>query len=109
MKITAVRSRVAEVPLRRKLVARVGGVTGWMRTAALAEAWNLPICSHLFPEVSVHLVAVAPTACFLEHMPWAEELFRERLELADGQAVLPDRPGIGFTWDEAVVRRFLAD
>jgi mandelate racemase len=54
-------------------------------------------------------LAQTPTACFLEHMPWAEELFRERLELADGQAVVPDRPGIGFTWDEATIRRFLAD
>ena len=90
-------------------VERVGGVTGWMRTAALAEAWNLPICSHLFPEISVHLVAAAPTACFLEHMPWGSDLFREQLELVDGMVPVPDRPGLGFTWDEATIRRLLAD
>jgi L-alanine-DL-glutamate epimerase-like enolase superfamily enzyme len=88
---------------------RVGGVTGWIRTAALAEAWNLPICSHLFPEASVHLVATAPTACFLEDMPWGVPLFQERLELVDGMVPVPDRPGLGFTWDEAAVRRFLGD
>lgn len=88
---------------------RIGGVTGWMRTAALAEAWNLPICSHLFPEVSVHLVAASPTACFFEHMPWTEELFQEGLELRDGQALVPDRPGIGFTWNETAVRAYLAE
>ncbi len=87
-------------------VERVGGVTGWMRAAALAEAWNLPICSHLFPEINVHLVAAAPTACYLEHMPWGEELFRERLDLVDGKMRVPDRPGLGFTWDEDAIARY---
>jgi L-alanine-DL-glutamate epimerase-like enolase superfamily enzyme len=85
---------------------RIGGVTGWMRTAALAEAWNLPICSHLFPEANVHLTAAAATTCFLEHMPWGSELFQEQLELVDGNVIVPNRPGIGFTWDETAVRRF---
>lgn len=85
---------------------RIGGVTGWMRTAALAEAWNLPLCSHLFPEASIHLTAASATTCFLEHMPWASELFQERLELVDGDILVPNRPGIGFTWDEAAIKRF---
>jgi L-alanine-DL-glutamate epimerase-like enolase superfamily enzyme len=87
---------------------RIGGVTGWMRTAALAEAWSLPICSHLFTEVSLHLMAAAPTGFYLEHIPWAARLFQEPLELAAGMAVVPDRPGLGFTWDEAAVERYLA-
>ncbi|MBV9228825.1 MAG: mandelate racemase/muconate lactonizing enzyme family protein [Chloroflexi bacterium] len=86
---------------------RVGGVTGWMRTAALAEAWNLPICSHLFPEMSVHLLAASPTACFLEHMPWGGSLFQEQLELVDGKIRVPNRPGYGFSWDEGAVRHFM--
>ena len=89
-------------------VERVGGVTGWMRTAALAEAWNKPLCSHLFPEVSIHLLAASPTACFLEHMPWGSELFQERLEMLDGNILVPTRPGHGFSWDEAAIRRFMA-
>lgn len=89
-------------------VERVGGITGWMRTAALAEAWNLPVCSHLFPESSVHVVAAAPTACFLEHMPWGSDLFQEQLELVDGLVRVPERPGLGFTWDEAAIQRYLA-
>ncbi len=88
---------------------RVGGVTGWMRTAALAETWNLPICTHLFPEVNVHLLAAAPTGCFLEYMPWAEDLFQEKLEMVDGKIRVPDRPGLGFTWDEAAIKRVLLD
>jgi L-alanine-DL-glutamate epimerase-like enolase superfamily enzyme len=90
-------------------VERVGGVTGWMRTAALAEAWNLPICSHLFPETNVHLVAASPTACYLEHMPWGAPLFREPMELVDGKVPVPDRPGLGFTWDEAAVAKVLVE
>lgn len=70
---------------------RVGGVTGWMRTAALADAWNLPLCSHLFPEVSIHLLAASPTTCFLEHMPWGSDFFQEQLELVDGKIRVPDR------------------
>ena len=90
-------------------VQRVGGVTGWMRAAALADAWSLPICSHLFTEISVHLVAAAPTACYLEHMPWTFDLFQERLKLVDGHVPIPNRPGLGFSWDEAAIRRVLAE
>jgi mandelate racemase len=89
-------------------VERVGGVTGFMRTAALAEAWNLPVCSHLFPEINVHLIAAAPTGYYLEHMPWGEPLFNERLELVDGAIKIPQRPGLGFSWDEQVIARYLA-
>jgi L-alanine-DL-glutamate epimerase-like enolase superfamily enzyme len=86
---------------------RVGGVTGWMRTAALAEAWYLPLCSHLFPEISLHLLAASPTTCFLEHMPWASDCFQEQLELVDGKTPIPRRPGHGFSWDEAAIRFFM--
>jgi L-alanine-DL-glutamate epimerase-like enolase superfamily enzyme len=85
---------------------RVGGVTGWMRVAVLAEAWNLPLCSHLFPEVSVHLLAASPTATYLEHMPWASELFQEQLELQDGSILVPSRPGHGFNWNEDAIKHF---
>ena len=103
----AIEQRACEVLMPD--VERVGGVTGWQRTAALAEAWNLPICSHLFPEINVHLIASAPTGFMLEHMPWGEVLFQERLALVDGQIVLPQRPGLGLSWDTAVVERLAAD
>lgn len=86
---------------------RIGGVTGFMRTIALTQAFNLPVCSHLFPEASIHLLAAAPNACFLEHMPWASVLYQEQLELVDGNVTVPLRPGIGFTLDESVVKRYL--
>jgi L-alanine-DL-glutamate epimerase-like enolase superfamily enzyme len=84
---------------------RIGGVTGWMRTAALADAWRLPLASHLFPEQSCHLMSASPTAYYLEHMPWAQPLLAEKLALVDGRVPLPIRPGLGLVWDADAVKR----
>jgi mandelate racemase len=80
-------------------VARIGGVSGWLRAAKLAEHRGTPISSHLFPEISVHLLAASPTAHWLEYVDWAEPLLHHPLEIVDGAAVVPDRPGIGLEWD----------
>lgn len=80
-------------------VARIGGVSGWLRAAVLAEARGTPISSHLFPEISVHLLAASPTAHWLEYVDWAAPLLRHPLEIRDGEAVVPRRPGIGLEWD----------
>lgn len=85
---------------------RIGGVTGWLRTAALADAWRLPLASHLFPEQCCHLMAASPTAYYLEHMPWAQPLLAEKLRLVDGRVELPTRPGLGLVWDLDAVRRW---
>ena len=87
---------------------KIGGVTGWMRAAAIGDAAGLPLSSHLFPEVSAHLLAATPTAHWLEYVDWAEPILRERLKIADGHAVPNDRPGSGIEWDEAAVARFAA-
>ncbi|MCA1647247.1 MAG: mandelate racemase/muconate lactonizing enzyme family protein [Chloroflexi bacterium] len=88
---------------------RVGGVTGWMRAAALAETWNVRVCSHLFPEISVHLMSAAATGYYLEHVPWGEVLFEEPLPVVNGTVSVPGRPGLGLTWNEDVVKRFSVD
>ncbi|MGE3267567.1 MAG: enolase C-terminal domain-like protein [Chloroflexota bacterium] len=87
-------------------VQRVGGVTGWMRVAALAEARRLPIASHLFPEISVHLLAASPTAHILEYMPWAQPIMAEKLVIQNGAAYVPPRPGLGLVFDDAAIERF---
>jgi mandelate racemase len=84
---------------------RIGGVTGWQRAAALAEAHRIDMSSHLFPEVSAHLLAVTPTCHFLEYVDWADVLVQEPLRIVDGCAVIPERPGNGLVWDEASVAR----
>ncbi|HEU5297663.1 MAG TPA: enolase C-terminal domain-like protein [Burkholderiaceae bacterium] len=86
---------------------KIGGVTGWLRAAALAEAHGLPISSHLFPEVSAHLLAAAPTMHWLEYVDWAEPVLQQPLRIEHGEAVIADEPGTGIEWDEDKLRRLL--
>jgi len=88
-------------------LAKIGGVSGWLRAAALAEPVGLPISTHLFPEVSAHLLCVTPTAHWLEYMEWADGILADPLEIRDGNAIVPERPGNGMRWNEDAVARFL--
>jgi mandelate racemase len=85
---------------------RIGGVTGWQRAAALAAARGIEMSSHLFPEISAHLLAATPTCHFLEYVDWADKIVQEPLRIADGCAIVPDRPGNGLIWDETAVARY---
>ena len=87
---------------------KIGGVTGWLRAAALAQAHGVPMSSHIFQEVSVHLLAVTPTCHFLERMDLAGPVLAEPLAFADGAATPPAVPGTGIAWDEAAVQRYAA-
>jgi mandelate racemase len=86
---------------------RIGGVTGWMRAAALAQAAGVEMSSHLFPEVSCHLLAVTPTAHWLEYMDWSDAVLQEPLSVRDGFVAIPEKAGIGMAWNEEAVRRYL--
>jgi mandelate racemase len=90
-------------------VQRIGGVSGWLRAAALAAASGCEMSSHLFPEISAHLLAVTSTRHWLEYVDWASPVLAEPLQIRDGEALLPDRPGTGITWDESSVQRFAAE
>ena len=83
---------------------RVGGVTEFVRVAHLAAAFDIPVSSHLFPEMSLPVLAGLENATWLEHMPWLAPLYNEPLELRDGAAVVPNRAGWGFTLDLKRVR-----
>jgi len=85
---------------------RIGGVTGWMRAAALAATRRIEMSSHLFPEISAHLLAATPTGHYLEYVDWADKILEEPLRIDDGFAVIPDRPGNGITWNMKAVERF---
>jgi mandelate racemase len=86
-------------------VNRIGGVTGWMRAAAIASARGIEMSSHLLPELSVHLLAATPTAHWIEYIDWADAVLEDPLELKDGAVTAPDRPGLGIAWSEEKVRR----
>jgi mandelate racemase len=85
---------------------RIGGVSGWRCAADLAAANEIAMSSHLFPEVSAHLLAVTPTCHFLEYVDWADKIVQEPLKIVDGNALPFDRPGNGLIWDAAAVRRY---
>ena len=85
---------------------RAGGVTGWTRCAAMADAARLPLTSHLLPELNVHLVASAPTGIYLEYVDWAQDLFTEKMRLSNGHVDVPDRPGFGLAWDDERLRHY---
>lgn len=85
---------------------KIYGATGWLRAAALAEAAGLPVSTHLFPEVSAHLMAVTPTAHRLEYVDWAEPILAEGIRIEDGLAYPSTAPGSGIAWDEAAVARY---
>jgi len=86
---------------------RIGGVTGWMRAAALAQGAGVEMSSHLFPEASAHLLALTPTCHWLEYVDWADAILKDPLQVKDGFASIPDRPGTGIAWDEKAVKKHL--
>jgi len=89
-------------------VQRIGGVTGWMRAAALAQGAGLEMSSHLFPEVSVPLLALTPTSHWLEYVDWANPILAEPVEIRDGHALPSAKPGLGMKWNERAARKFAA-
>jgi mandelate racemase len=82
---------------------RIGGVTGWMRAAALAQGAGVEMSSHLFPEVSCHLLAVTPTCHWLEFVDWADPILQEPLTVKNGRVAIPEKPML---WNEDAVRRY---
>ena len=78
---------------------RVGGITEWMRVAALADAHRMRVTPHVFHEVSVHLASAATNATWVEHVPWWDRLWTEPLRVLDGTLTAPDRPGLGLAFD----------
>jgi mandelate racemase len=86
--------------------ARIGGVSGWMAAAALAQAAGMEMSSHLYPEFSAHLLAATPTCHWLEYVDWASPILKQPIEIRDGHAFIPQRPGAGIEWDESAVTRY---
>jgi L-alanine-DL-glutamate epimerase-like enolase superfamily enzyme len=76
-------------------VLRAGGITGWMKIAAMAEAFNQPVVSHLLPEIQVHTIAAAPNGMTVEYMPWTHRLFEDPPMPVKGEMTVPTAPGLG--------------
>ena len=87
-------------------LCRVGGVTQWMKVAGMAEAFNLPVVSHVVPEMHLHLIAAVPNGLTVEYMPWMLKLYEETPAIEKGQLVLPSKPGLGLKFDEKAVAAY---
>jgi L-alanine-DL-glutamate epimerase-like enolase superfamily enzyme len=74
---------------------RVGGITNWLKVAGMAEAFNVPVVSHLAPEIQVHLVGSVRNGLTVEYMPWSVRLFEEVPWPAQGRLAMPTTPGLG--------------
>ena len=85
---------------------RIGGVSGWLRAAAITSAAGVPMSTHLYPEAAAHLMRVTDTAHWLEWQDWADPILSEPFEVKDGQIIVPDRPGMGIDWNETAVAKF---
>lgn len=88
---------------------RIGGVTGWQRAAGLAAGFGKPMSTHLFPEVSAHLLAATPTAHWLEYVDWAQPILRDKLHVVVGMITPSSAPGVGLAWDDEAVARYRLD
>ena len=89
-------------------IVRAGGFSQWMKIAGMAEAFNLPIVSHVMPEILVHAVAACPNGLTVEYMPWMLCLYEETPAIVDGEMILPEKPGLGLNFDEKAITAFKA-
>ncbi len=85
---------------------RVGGITQWLKVAGMAEAFNLPVVSHVVPEIHGHLVAAVPNGLTVEYMGWMLKLFDGVADLEQGELALSDRPGLGLEFNRATIDRY---
>ena len=90
-------------------LVRVGGITPWRKVAAMAEAFNLPVVSHLFPEIHIQLMAAIPNGLTVEYMPWSLRLWEETPVFSEGCLEVPDKPGLGLAFDQEALRHFAVD
>ena len=84
-------------------VARIGGITPWLKVAHLAETFNVAVCPHFLMELHVALCCAVPNARWVEYIPQLDTLTTERMHIEAGHAVASDRPGLGIAWDESAV------
>lgn len=82
---------------------RVGGVSEFMRVGHMAESYDIPVSSHLFPETSLQVLGALSNTIYLEYMPWFSKLYNETIEFEGGAAIVPERPGWGFTFNQDYV------
>jgi mandelate racemase len=87
---------------------RIGGVTGWLKAAAMAGTAGVPVSTHLYPEVAAHVMRVTETAHWLEWQDWADPILQRPYDIREGRLHIPDVPGVGLEWNESAVKANMA-
>ena len=87
---------------------RIGGVTGWLKAAAIAGTAGIPVSTHLYPEVAAHVMRVTETAHWLEWQDWADPILQRPYDIREGRLHIPDVPGVGLEWNESAVKANMA-
>jgi L-alanine-DL-glutamate epimerase-like enolase superfamily enzyme len=85
-------------------VARIGGITPWLKVAHLAECFNVPVCPHFLMELHVSLCAAVPNARWVEYIPQLDSLTEKPMSIKDGHAIPSHDPGLGIAWDFKAVK-----
>ncbi|HEU5222797.1 MAG TPA: mandelate racemase/muconate lactonizing enzyme family protein [Candidatus Lumbricidophila sp.] len=84
-------------------VARIGGITPWLKVAHLAETYNVSVCPHFLMELHVSLVAAIPNGAYVEHIPQLRAITHTEMTVKDGWAIAPDTVGLGIDWDRDAI------
>nr|WP_205857761.1 mandelate racemase/muconate lactonizing enzyme family protein [Phytoactinopolyspora endophytica] len=86
-------------------VARIGGITPWLKVAHLAEAYNVDVAPHFLMELHVSLACAVPNALYVEHIPQLRAVTDDEIAVVEGHAFPPSNPGLGISWDRKAVDR----
>jgi L-alanine-DL-glutamate epimerase-like enolase superfamily enzyme len=84
-------------------VARIGGITPWLKVAHLAEAFNVAVCPHFLMELHVSLVGAVPNGRYVEHIPQLRAVTNTEMEIVGGHALAPQTPGLGIDWNRDAI------
>ncbi len=88
---------------------RIGGITGWLKAAAIAGAAGVPMSTHLYPEVAAHVMRVTETAHWLEWQDWADPILQKPYAVRNSLLEIPNAPGLGLEWNEDAVKAHQVD
>ncbi len=86
-------------------VARIGGITPWLKVAHMAEAFNVPVCPHFLMELHIGLCCAVPNSRWVEYIPQLDTITRTQLVIRDGRAYASEEPGLGIDWDWDAIAR----
>ncbi len=85
-------------------VARIGGISNWLKVAHLAETFNVKVAPHFLMELHVSLASAVPNALYVEYIPQLRSITKGEIQIVDGMAMAPETPGIGIEWDDEKIQ-----